>query len=62
MSNWFGLDENNETWYGQATTYFWKNDMDLDFGMEIGFIEEQCDVWTEIRAGLDENYRPFSSD
>ena len=49
-------------WYDTVTTYFMKNSNDMDFGVEIGFIEDQCDIYKEFRFGLDEYYHPYSEE
>jgi hypothetical protein len=49
-------------WYDIATTYFMKNSNDMDFGVEIGFIEDQCDIYKEFRFGLDEYYHAYNEE
>lgn len=47
-------------WYNNATKYFMSNRYDIEFGYELGFVEEQLHITKVIRAGLDSDYCKFN--
>lgn len=47
-------------WYNNATKYFMSNRYDIEFGYELGFVEEQLHITKVIRAGLDSDYCQFN--